>query len=205
MKNLITKLLNGESLTDEEKAKLQSFDLDKVTNDAAAAARRKAETQLETLKGQLEEMKSQSNGHASETDKLIKRIENLEKARQAAEAEAASLKRNASLEAIRSKAGIKFIDGVDPKLLTAAFAQAFDGVEDLDDETVTSEIIKSWSNVNRALIVDQSGHGTGQVSVPNPTPSAPNPYSQADFNLTQQIELERNNPTLAASLKASAQ
>ena len=205
MKNLISRLLAGETLTDEEKAKLQAFDLDKVVNDAAASARRKAEQQAETLKQQLEEMKNQSSGHASETEKLIKRVENLEKAKAAAEAETKSLRRNASLEALRAKAGIKFIDGVDPKLLTAAFAQAFDGVEDLDDETVTSELIKTWSNTNRALIVDQSGYGSGQNSTPKRDQSMENPYSSKTFNLTKQIELEASNPTLAASLKASAQ
>ena len=83
MKNLIEKLLKGETLTADERAKLEGFDPEKAVNDAAAAARKKAEgerdaarTELETLKKSAEEGKK---GSQTETQKLLARIEKLEK------------------------------------------------------------------------------------------------------------------------------
>lgn len=204
MKTIITKLLKGESLTDEERAKVEAFDIDKLINDAAAAARRKAETERDSIKEQLESAKTAAGGRDAEIEKLTKRIKAIEDAKAAAEAEASALKRASTLRDIRTKAGLKFIDGVDPKLLESAFASAFDGVEDFSDEAAVQEIVTKFSSVNKALLVDQSGFGTGQQSVPNTEKGQSNPYSSDHFNLTKQIELERTNPQLAESLKAQA-
>lgn len=204
MKSIITKLLKGESLTDEERSKVEAFDLDKLINDAAAAARRKAESERDSLREQLDSAKGAASGRDAEIEKLTKRIKAIEDAKAAAEAEASALKRASTLRDIRTKAGLKFIEGVDPQILESAFANAFNGVEDFSDEVAVQEIVKSFSTANRALLVDQSGYGSGQKSAPASESAMLNPYSQADFNLTKQIELEATNPTLAASLKATA-
>ena len=90
MKNLIEKLLKGETLTADERAKLEGFDPEKAANDAAAAARKKAEserdaarTELETLKKSVDEGKK---GSQTETQKLLARIEKLEKEKADADA-----------------------------------------------------------------------------------------------------------------------
>ena len=216
MKDIIQKLLKGEKLTDEEKAKAEAFDLEKLQNEAAAAARRKAEGERDAAKAALEKLKTEvaekeaeekkkGEANLTETQKLMKRIETLEKAKAEAEAQSKALKREQSIEAIRTKAGIKFVDGIDPEITRGAFSRIFDGMEDLADEAAVKEKVEAFVSSNKGLIADESGHGTGDHSKPGTQRTVANPWKKGSFNLTEQIKLSQTNPQEAARLKAEAE
>ena len=209
MKNLIEKLLKGETLTADERAKLEGFDPEKAVNDAAAAARKKAEgerdaarTELETLKKSAEEGKK---GSQTETQKLLARIEKLEKEKADADAKSAALERATAIEAIRAKSGLKFVDGIDPDLLKGIFSKQFDGIDDLADEAAVNERLKSFREANKGLILSEQGGGTGRTGIPaGVNRTARNPWKKESFNLTEQISIAQTNPAEAERLKAEA-
>ena len=209
MKDLIEKLLKGETLTADERAKLEGYDPDRAVNDAAAAARKKAEgerdaarTELEALKKSAEEGKK---GSQTETQKLLARIEKLEKEKADADAKSAALERATAIEAIRAKSGIKFVDGIDPDLLKGIFSKQFDGIDDLADEAAVNDRLKSFREANKGLILSEQGGGTGRTGQPAGVNQASrNPWKKESFNLTEQIQLAQSNPAEAARLKAEA-
>lgn len=209
MKNLIEKLLKGETLTADERAKLEGFDPEKAVNDAAAAARKKAEgerdaarTELETLKKSAEEGKK---GSQTETQKLLARIEKLEKEKADADAKSAALERATAIEAIRAKSGLKFVDGIDPDLLKGIFSKQFDGIDDLADEAAVNDRLKSFREANKGLILSEQGGGTGRTGIPaGGIRTARNPWKKETFNLTEQISIAQTNPAEAERLKAEA-
>ena len=214
MKDILQKLLKGEKLTDEERTKVEAFDLEKLQNEAAAAARRKAEGERDAAKTALEELKAKvaekeaedkkkGEANLTETQKLMKRIETLEKAKADAEAQSKALQRTQAIEAIRTKAGVKFVDGIDPEITRGAFAKIFDGMDNLDDEEAVKEKVAAFVAANKGLVADESGHGTGGHVTPGKA-AARNPWKKDTFNLTEQMELARTNPTEAARQKAEA-
>lgn len=153
---LIQKFLAGQELSDAEKTALKSY----KPEDTAA------------LKAQIEELTkkaaSAEESKLTETEKLSQKIANLtaqfeasQKAAQEANAKAAQMQRQQSIAAIRQKHGIQFVGGVSPQLLDAAFAGAFEGLEDLNDETKISEAVTAFKSANAALILDTSGSGAG--------------------------------------------
>lgn len=216
MKDIILKLLKGETLTEEEKTLLQNFDLDKMTNDAAAAARRKAESErdeakklLGELQKQLDETKAAGEGQKTksltELQKLQAQVDALVKANAEKDAKIAADTREKTIDSIQAKAGIKFIDNVDAQLMKRLFAGVFDGLADLTDEAAVTERVKAFTTANKGLIVDTSGNGSGRSAQPaGSMTSTGNPYSAKSFNLTKQAELERTNPAEAARLQAAA-
>lgn len=209
MKDIIAKLLKGETLTADERAKLEGYDPDKAVNDAAAAARKKAEgerdaarTELEALKKSAEEGKK---GSQTETQKLLARIEKLEKEKADADAKAAAMERATAIEAIRAKSGIKFVDGIDPDLLKGIFSKQFDGLDDLTDEATVNDRLKTFREANKGLILSEQGGGTGRSGQPaGGGYTSRNPWKKESFNLTEQIQLAQSNPAEAARLKAEA-
>lgn len=211
MKNLIAKLLKGDALTDEERSRLEAYDPDKAANDAAAAARKKAEGERDAARKEAEDLRKQiedSEGKGkTENQKLLARIEKLEKEKSESDAKAAAMERARAIEGIRAKSGLKFVDGIDPDLLNGIFAKQFDGVDDLSDESAVSERIKSFRDANKGLILSEQGGGTGRS---NQQPAGgrgttANPWAKGTFNLTEQINLERTNPAEAARLKSEAE
>ncbi len=214
MKDILQKLLKGEKLTDEERAKAEAYDPEKLQNEAAANARRKAESERDAAKTALDKLKAEiaekeeagkkeNEAKLTETQQLMKRIETLEKAKADAEASAKALQRANSIEAIRAKAGVKFVDGIDPEFTRGAFARVFDGMDDLADEAAVKEKVSAFVASNKGLSADNSGHGTGGHVNPVRT-AARNPWKKDSFNLTEQCEIARSNPAEAARLKAEA-
>lgn len=209
MKELIAKLLKGETLTAEERGKLEAFDPDKAANDAAAAARKKAETERDAARTELAELKktAAASGEAGKTEqqKLLARIEKLEKEKAEADAKSAALERARAIEAIRDKSGIKFIEGIDAELAKGIFSKQLDGLDDLTDEAAVNERIKSFREANKGLILSEQGGGTGRTGKPaGGTSATKNPWKKESFNLTEQIQLAQSNPAEAARLKAEA-
>lgn len=204
IKDIIAKLRDGKELTEDEKKALAAFDPDKAKNDAAAAARKEAEAKAKTLSDELEKLKAENDAtkkkvadkdaeKLTETEKLAKQITDLSKGLEAMKADKdksdkalAAATRKAGISAIREANKLRFLDGVDPDLVNGAFAAALDGVEDLNDKAQVSERVKSFVERNKALIVDNSGSGSGNDFQPaNPTSTT---LAQTDDQRVAELE-----------------
>ena len=181
VKEIISKVNKGEALTAEEKATLAGYDPDEATNAAAAAARRKSEaaaaeiqTKLaaaESKAAELEAKLADSAGKGkSEIDKLradfasaAAKVAALESKVTQTEQARGALERKQTLGAIRSKAAIQFAPGLDQTMLEDSFARALDGA-DLADENVVKLKVSTWATMNKAAILDTTGHGSGSAS-----------------------------------------
>lgn len=212
MKDIIAKLLQGQELSQEERAKLEGFDPDSM----AASARKKGEAERDEWKAKYDALAKESEearakqealgkGKQTELQQLQERLAKLEQAKAEAEAEASKLRRSQRIEDILKASGIKFIDNVDPEFLRGAFARTFDEVDDLTDDTRVKELVGSFRAANKGLVLDTTGSGTGRQTQPGSGSGAKNPWSKDSFNLTQQVALERENPAEAARMKAAAQ
>lgn len=197
-KDIITKILNGEALTDAEKLSLETFDLDKQINKAAADARRKAESERDAAREELGKLKEDDESRGNDYKKLLKRVSDLEKDKAKAEADAKALQRSQTIEAIREKKNIRFADGISHEISRSVFANIFNGVDDLDDESVVSEKVNAFISENKGMLKGDGGFGQGANTKPNSHSTiSVNPYDKKTFNLTKQIELSRINPEKA--------
>lgn len=179
LKDILAKVAKGEALTDEEKQFLASHDPDKAVNDAAAAARRKAEElaaalekEKQDLAKKLQEIEAKlaekDNAGKSDVEKaqaqiaeLSKQMKTLQAQAESAKAENVALQRNQSLGEIRRKAGIQFVEGLDQAMLDRSFASAFEGIDNLSDETIINQKVATWKAMNKAALLDTTGHGSG--------------------------------------------
>ncbi len=225
LKDILARAAKGEDLTDAEKAFLAEYDPDKATNDVAAAARRAAEKKLaeaekarSALAEQVAEIQAKLDNAAdagkSELEKaqgqiagLSKKVGELTKQVDAARKEKANMERDQRLASIRTEAGIQFVDGLDHGMLARSFASAFDGVDGLEDENVIKAKVDTWKAMNKAAILDASGHGGGSkphVGAAGGPASAKNPWKEESFNLTEQAQVLKKSPEEAKRLAADA-
>ncbi len=222
--DILAKVAKKETLTDAESAFLAGYDPEKATNDAVAAYRRKADEKLataqketDTLKTQVADIQTKLNkkddGKKTDDQKFQDHIKNLStqvatltERLEASDKEKSALSRSTSIEALRQKAGIKFVSGVSEQIMAGAFASAFDGIEDLSDKTVIAPILEQFKTNNKAVIADQSGNGSGLTPHAKATRTAnsPNPWKTESLNLTEQGELFKSNPAEAKRLAAAA-
>ena len=179
IKDILAKVSKGEALTDAEKQFLADHDPDEVANNAAAAARRKAEEKAAALEKERDDVKKQivelqskldgaANAGKSDLEKaqaqitqLSKQFGELQTKLQATEQEKTSMLRNQKLSDLRRNAGIQFIAGLDHGMLEKSFSSAFEGVDNLDDANIIKVKIDTWKTMNKAAILDASGHGAG--------------------------------------------
>lgn len=190
IKDIIAKIRDGKELTEDEKKVLGAFDLDKAKNDVAAAARKEAEAKSKILQDELDKLKADQDAVKKEADKKAseKMTENEKLAAQIAQLSQGleamkvdkeksdqalhAATRKAGIAAIRDANKIRFLDGVDSDLVNGAFASAFDGLDDLSDKEQIAARIKAFSDRNKALIIDDSGAGSGNDFQPsNPLPT----------------------------------
>ena len=173
IKALLAKVAKGEPLTDEEKSILNNFDPDTV----AAAARKKAEAEAKAASDKAAEMEAKLTelqekiDNAGKTEAEKAKVEQAKIAKKLAdyEAQVATLAREKA-EIVRGHklAGIvgkvKFVDGVDRDLITGMLKAKFGNLKDeqLDDEKEVEAVLKGFRESNKALLVDDSGHGSGQ-------------------------------------------
>lgn len=224
IKDVLAKVAKGETLTDEEKKLLADYDPEKAVNDAVAAYRRKADEKTQQLEADRDELKTQmeaiqaklaekDNSGKSERQKLEDRVKTLSdqlaamnKKLEDADKEKATLARSAEVQKLREKAGIKFVPGVSEEVMSGAFAAAFNGIQDLNDENVVKPILEAFRAANKAVIADASGHGSGSQSHTGggQFDAANNPFAEKTFNLTKQSELLKTNPVEAKRLAAAA-
>jgi len=178
---ILKKVANGEDLTDVEKKALAEYDPQKAIDDAAAAARRKAEErqaeaekEVEGLKASVADLtaKIEDAGNAGKSDlekaqaeveKLAGRVKERDEQIANMTAEVAKREREGKIGAIMDGSGITFIEGVDKKIMKGAFVTSFANLDDkdLDDQNVTGPLVEAFRTANKATIVDKSGHGSG--------------------------------------------
>jgi hypothetical protein len=177
IKAILAKVAKGEVLTDEEKAELAAYDPDKVSNSAAAAARKKAEQELKAAKDRVAELEAEaadkSNEGKTELEKATKQLEKLTKALAdkdaliaKGEADRKKSLRDGKISKLMS--GIKLMDGVDTDLVRMGLDRALAdiGDDDLDSETVYKPVLAGFTAKNKALIVGDSGGGAGSPPKP---------------------------------------
>ncbi len=221
IKDILAKLNKGEALTDDEKDFLSKYDPDADLNAAAAAARRKAESERDAAKAELERLKAEADKKAkadedakkasmteeekrkAEFKALQTEVAQLKKEKAEESARAAALQRSQDIDRLREKAGIRFAANIDPAITTAAFAKAFDGLDNLADEKEVAARVKAFKDANLGLIADNTGHGSGLRGSPTGAREA-NPWAKESENITKQAEIELSNPELASRLKAEA-
>lgn len=172
IKAVLAKVANGEALTDDEKAELKAYDPDKVSNSAAAAARKKAEQELKAAKDRVAELELEAsekgNEGKTELEKVQKQLEKLTKdlatkdqALAKAEAERKKGIRDGKISKLLS--GIKLMDGVDQDLVRMGLERSLVDVgdDDLDSEAAYKPVLEGFITKNKALIVGDAGGGAG--------------------------------------------
>ncbi len=159
-KEIIQKLLKGETLTDDERTALEAFDPDKAAkaaiDSAAAAARRKAEEELAKAQADLkaksdevasltakaaqleESLKGNAQQGSQEMQVMRKQLEALTKRLEEADAKAAKLEKDARIDALIAKAGFNYGPGFSEKEINGllhAKLQTLDdeGLKDLEE------------------------------------------------------------------------
>ena len=181
LKDLLAKVAKKEQLTEDETKFLASYDPETETNNAAAAARRKAEDEAAAAKKAQADLQAQFEGlqkqladagkaKMSDAEKatqaltdLQKQMAELNKRYEASETEKKQLARQAKVNAVLDASGIKFVDGVDHKILRSALAGTLQSITDdnLADNNVIGPILDNFKTSNKAVIADTSGHGAG--------------------------------------------
>jgi len=172
IKALLAKAAKGETLTDEERAALADYDPDKAANSAAAAARKKAESDLKVARDKVAELEQQlseaGNEGKTELEKLQKALEKANKTLaekdaliQKAEADRKKSVRDGKIGKILS--GLKLMDGVDQDLVRLALERTFADVgdDDLDVADTIKPLIDGFAAKNKALILGDNGGGAG--------------------------------------------
>lgn len=225
LKDILAKVRKGETLTDEEKTFLESFDPDAALNNAAAAARRKAEADAAALQKQIEDQqklieglqkKADDAGKSGQTElekaqsqikTLSETLSTVTKRLEDADKKSVADARNARITAVAKEAGVQFIPGFDHELLLNGFARSFEGIkdEDLGNKAIVDPIVSRFREVNKAVIA-VAGHGAGgPAHVGNGyTPNGKNPFKEESFNLTEQARLLKQSPAEAQRLAAEA-
>lgn len=212
IKDIIAKVLKGETLTDEEKTFAGSYDPQKDIDTAAGSARRKAEADAKTAKDALAALQAEFDAYKADNDpakgqtelaKLTKRMEKLEADKKAAEDRAAAMERDSRVRALAKEAGINPAKGVDSKTIDLLVDHIMKDV-DLDDADAVKTAFDGFKTSNAGLIAAQGVGGAGVKGTPGGSFSGPNPFSKEHFNLTKQVELKESDPAAYNALKASS-
>lgn len=239
IKEIIQKALKGETLTDDERKQLETYDPDAANKSAidaaAAAARRKAEEELAKVQASLKEatdkvaaleskasqyeqtIKGQNQQGNAELKVMRDQLEALTKRLADSDAKAAKLEKDARIEAIIAKAGFHYGPGFDGKAIDGLLHAKLDalddaGLKDIEDAATPFDsllhggIFKSHKEAWKGALLDESGKGSNSplTKATSGSFSGPNPWKQETKNLTQRMIISRDNPQLAAQLKAQA-
>lgn len=227
LKDILAKVAKGETLTDAEKAFLAAFDHQKALDDAAAAARRKAEQdakaakdEADALKRERDELRAQAEESANkgkpeierlklENEKLKGQIAERDKTIAGLTGEKSALTRDAKLTKILNGSGIDFVPKVDRDAMIGILKGRFGDLkeEDLDDAGKVKPILDAFKAANEAIIADNTGHGSGGDPTKRSTfkgQAVKNPWKKDTLNLTLQGAILQGDPALAKRLQAEA-
>lgn len=212
LKDILAKVAKGEALNDEEKKFVGEYDEQKVLDAAASAARKKAETERDTLKGEVEKLtksleEAQKSGAAGNDTiaKLQKDVADLMKANKESQDKLAAQARTEAIRKAMGDAKVVCAKGISNALFESAVNAAFNGV-DMSNEDVVKATIDNFKKENPAMISVDGIGGPGQKGEPGQPGgwTGPNPFSKKSFNLTKGIELMQTNPEQAKALQAEA-
>ena len=209
LKELLKKLLDGQTLTDEEKAFVEKYDEQTAINAAAAEARRKAEAKLEEAKAELEALKKSTETTVAKKDAdytaLSERVKALETAKQESDQKLAKIDRANKIKAAFEKAGIKAAKGVSDSAFQKLVEIATENV-DVDKEESMKTAVEAFKKEYTGVIASEGASGTGRkhASTEAAAPGNENPWSKATWNLTRQCEIAMKDPAKAQELKAAA-
>lgn len=211
--DILTKVVKGDALTDEEKKFVEEFDEQKNLDAAAANARKKAEKEaadakaaLERLQGEFDEFKAANDPGKKQTEveKLTTRIAKLEKAKADAEAQIAARDRTARIRALAKEAGINPAKGVSSDTIDLLVDNLMAEV-DIEDADAVKAAFDGFKSSNAGLIAANTVGGVGVKGVPGSSAhSGPNPFKPETANLSEQMNLLTNNPAEAQRLAAEA-
>ena len=223
IKELLAKLLKGETLTDAEKSFVEQYDPQKEIDTASAAARRKAEKEakdalakldaqnatVKELSEKLEAAEKAVNdakgGNSAEIAKMQKQIAKLEAINTANEQKLAA---NARMEAIRAAvktAGIAAAKGISPDALERLIDLSV-GDTDVSDADAMKAVLDQFKAENPSMIAAEVKGGSGVKGDPNASKftGIANPWKANTFNLTKQIEIMTAAPNTAKAMMAEA-
>lgn len=183
IKTILAKLGKGEALTDDEKKFVESYDPDKVVNDAAAAARKKAEAQAAELQKKLDEVVADAAAKAKAVqdkldakmtdaekqqkafEELVAKVDALEKAKANAEATAARMMRSQTIREAAKAQGINLAPNTVSEKLFFGMLEAHVGDVDVSDTDALVGSLQAFKKDNMGVI-DTSGGGSGGVGKP---------------------------------------
>ena len=222
IKEVLAKVAKGETLTEEEKSVLSAYDPDKAANDAAAAARRKAEQEASDAKAELKKLqdtadaakKAQDDANkANQTEAQRKEAEfkalqtqvaELTKSKTEAETKAATAIRSQLIRDKAKAAGIVLAPKtVSEQLYFQLMEATLTGV-DVSDETALAAALEKFKTENPGVIAapgSGSGVKTGDPSSPT---GGKNPWAKGSENLTEQMAIYAKDPSAAKGLAAAA-
>jgi predicted RNase H-like nuclease (RuvC/YqgF family) len=186
---------------------LETDIIDKVIKEHGKGIERE-KSSLESLNKELNELKTNRKSIEDVEETLSKKIESLTADLEKEKSNHEALK-NESINKEKGEAIIAKLlaDGANPKFAKIV-AKAFD----LQAIELDNGEIQNWDKISESVkteykdvftVADPQG-GVEVSTPPNSTNTTVNPWSKATFNLTEQMKIARENPTLANSLKASA-
>jgi len=203
IKDILSKVIKGEALTDAEKQFLTAYDEDKAVNETRTELEKKLKAAEDKAK-ELEAEAGKAKGADATVQALQKKVDDLLKKNADVEAKEKSRSRMDAIKAKASEKGVSPLDGFSEKTFEALLDRAI-GEVDVSNATALDAAIEAFKTENAVLIKAQSGTTTAVKGNPNPAPSAgPNPFKKDSFNLTKQIELATANPTEAKRLATEA-
>lgn len=212
LKDILAKVVKGDALTDEEKKFIGEYDEQKVLDAAASAARKKAETERDALKGEvekltkdLEDAKTQGAAGNDTIAKLQKDVAALMKSNKESQDKLAAQARTEAIRKAMGEAKVVCAKGISQALFDNAVSAAFNGV-DMANADVVKATIDTFKRDNPAMISVDGIGGSGQKGQPGEPGkwTGDNPFSKKTFNLTKGIELMKSNPEQAKALQAEA-
>ena len=212
---VIKKLRKGETLTDEEMDFADNFDIEKVQNDKAAAARRdavaktlEAVKRIKELEAELKEAKETEASKTQSSDATVKAIQKelaeLKKKHEDTENREKALLRKNTIAGRAAELGIAAANGVKPDLFSLMIEQAVGDV-DVTNRDALDGVLNSFKTDNPALILAGGKGGSGikgDASVGYKP--ARNPWKPESLNYTEQAQCEKENPQLAKQMMAEA-
>lgn len=222
IKDILAKIQKGESLTDAEQATLAAYDPEKEKNDAAAAARRRAEDERDaakaeadrlnklvddTKKAQEDAAKSQMT-EAQRKDAEFKALQDqvaaLTKERDVSKAAVSAAQRSQSIRDAAKAAGIALAPKtVSEGLFYGMLETTLSGV-DISDKAKIDEALGKFKAENPGIIA-APGAGSGvNAGDPSLMKTPKNPWAKDSFNLTEQVTLCEKDPQGARALAAEA-
>lgn len=139
------------------------------------------------------------------TDDNLKKQGKLQELADAKAAEAQGYKAKYETTMIENALLAASVDAVDPatiKDLLAAKSKVDEAGNVAIDGKPVADAVKQLLTDKPFLAKAQGGTGSGAPQ--NTAPTAKNPWSKEHYNLTEQVTLQKTNPTLAAQLKAAA-